>query len=51
MSIRKTDQIKESGIGSTPKQAKDQAACELMHSILKKIEKKKLIIFKMTFKI
>ena len=41
MSICRTDQIKESGIGRTPKQAKDQAACKLIHLILKKIEKEK----------
>ena len=33
--------MKESGIGRTPKQAKDKAACKLIHLILKKIEKEK----------
>ena len=51
MSICKTDLMKESGIGSTPKQAKDQAACKLIHLILKKIEKEKMINFKITSKI
>ena len=41
MSTCKADEIKESGIGSTPKQAKDQAACKLIHPILKKLEKEK----------
>ena len=41
MSICTTDQMNESGIVSTPKQAKDQAACKLIHSILKKIETEK----------
>ena len=35
------DIMKESGIGRSPKQAKDQAACKLMHLILKKIETEK----------
>ena len=41
MSVCKTDQMKESGIASTPKQAKYQAACKLIHSILEKIETEK----------
>ena len=41
MSILRTDQMRESGINSTPKQAKDHAACKLIHLILKKIEEEK----------